>query len=343
MQDRQEKARRSVKSEDQAAVPDRTSGKGRSSGGELPHGLPATMPDQPGKDGMPSVPTGLTPKAPKRDNKCPHDDDDEITEVPDEDKLAKPLKKKKKKKNNKDPKEAVPTRKGGTRPSTSTVEPEDVAAEATPVPAATEVPAEETKAPKKKKKQKKEDAELEKFWLEQREAKAKEMSKVKHRKLQHEQDFRVVQNYRNSIPGALLETINGADHRGYLLGRFQKENNYMSKKCGHKRNLMTVEHLLTHIAKYTNELTKHLKEAQQIIKSNFLMVQGMPSGDKCTPEFAMHVLMDCDGNLIDCDHQVYRKEQNIGLHDVVSPAAMARVTAWETYIVDGIPTTIKGR
>ena len=100
------------------------------------------------------------------------------------------------------------------------------------------------------------------------------MSKIKHRKLQHEQDFRAVRNYQKSIPGALLETINGADHRGYLLGRFQKENNYMSKKCGHKRNLMTVEHLLTRIAKYANEPTKHLKEAQQIIKSNFPMVQG---------------------------------------------------------------------
>ena len=190
------------------------------------------------------------------------------------------------------------------------------------------------------KKQKK-DAKLEKFRLEQREAKAKEMSKIKHRKLQHEQDFRAVQNYRKSIPGALLESINGADHKGYLVERFQKENNYMSKKCGQKWNLMTVERLLTHIAKYANEPTKRLKEAQQIIKSNFPMVQGMPSGDKCTPEFAVRVLMDCEGNLIDCDHQVYGKEQNIGLHDVISPVAMARVTARETYIVDGIPTSIK--
>ena len=194
---------------------------------------------------------------------------------------------------------------------------------------------------KRRRNRKKEDAELEKFWLEQREAKAKEMSKVKQWKLQHEQDFRAIRNYRKSIPSALLETINGADHRGYLLGRFQKENNYMSKKCSHKRNLMTVERLLTRIAKYANEPTKRLKEAQQIIRSNFLMVQGMSSGDKCTPEFAVHVLMDCEGNLIDCDHQVYGKEQNIGLHDVVSPAAMAWVTARETYIVDGIPTTIK--
>ena len=31
----------------------------------------------------------------------------------------------------------------------------------------------------------------------------------------------------------------------------------------------------------------------------------------------------------------------IGLHNVVSPAAMARVMVQETYIVDGIPTTIK--
>ena len=167
------------------------------------------------------------------------------------------------------------------------------------------------------------------------------MSKVKHRKLQCEQDFWAIWNYRKSIAGALLETINGADHQGYLLGRYQKENNYMSKKCGHKRNLMTVEGLLTDIAKYANELTKCLKEAQQIIKSSFLMVQGMPSGDKCTLEYAVRVLMDCEGNLIDCDHQEYGKEQNIGLHDVVSPAAMARVTVRETYIVDGIPTTIK--
>ena len=167
------------------------------------------------------------------------------------------------------------------------------------------------------------------------------MSKIKHRKLQREQDFWGVRNYRKSIPGALLESINGADHQGYLMERFQKENNYMSKKSSHKWNLMTVERLLTCIAKYANEPTKCLKEAQQIIKSNFPMVQGMPSGDKCTLEFAVHVLMDCEGNLIDCDHQVYGKEQNIGLHDVISLAAMARVTARETYIVDGIPTTIK--
>ena len=97
---------------------------------------------------------------------------------------------------------------------------------------------------------------------------------------------------------------------------------------------MTVKRLLTRIAKYADEPTKRLKEAQQVIKSNFPMVQGMPSGDKCTPEFAVRVLMDCN-------HQVYGKEQNIGLHNVVSPAAMAQVTAQETYIVDGIPPTIK--
>ena len=108
----------------------------------------------------------------------------------------------------------------------------------------------------------------------------------------------------------------------------------MSKKCGHKRNVMTVERLLTRIAKYADEPTKCLKEAQQVIKSTFPMVQGMPSGDKCTLEFAVHVLMDCD-------HQEYGKEQNIRLHDVVSPAVMARVMARETYIVNGIPTTIK--
>ena len=131
------------------------------------------------------------------------------------------------KRKNKDPKEAVPTWKSeddGDRPKhLDGLKPEDVADEATPVPASTEVLAEGTKAPKKKKKQKKEDAKLEKFRLEQREAKAKEMSKVKHRKLQREQDFWALRNYRKSIPGALLETINGADHSSHLLERFQKE------------------------------------------------------------------------------------------------------------------------
>ena len=225
MRDRQEKAGRSVESEDQAAVLNWNSGKGHGSGRELPHGLPATLPDRPGKDGMPTVPTDPTPEAPKWDNKCPHNDDDEIMEVLDEDKPAGPLKKKKKKKKNKDPREAVPTRNGeddGAHPSTLMVEPEEVADEATPVLASTEVLAEETKASKQKKR-KKEDAELEKFRLEQREAKAKEMSKDKHRKLQHEQDFQALRNDRKSIPGALLETINGTDHSSHLLGRFQKK------------------------------------------------------------------------------------------------------------------------
>ena len=51
MWDWQEKAWRSVELEDQAAVPDWTSGKGHGSSRELPHGLPVTFPDRPGNDG----------------------------------------------------------------------------------------------------------------------------------------------------------------------------------------------------------------------------------------------------------------------------------------------------
>ena len=167
------------------------------------------------------------------------------------------------------------------------------------------------------------------------------MAWAKHRKLQHDQDFRALRNYQKTLPADLLDTINGADHSAFLLGRLKKEGNYMNKKSSRKRNLMSVDHLLSWIAKYANELEKRLKEAHQMTRATFLMVQGMPSGDKCTLELAVHVLMDCEGNAIACDHSEYGKEQNIGLHDVVSPAAMARVTATETYIVDGVPTTIK--
>ena len=103
---------------------------------------------------------------------------------------------------------------------------------------------------------------------------------------------------------------------------------------------MSVERLLSWIAKYANELEKRLKEAHQMTKATFLMVQGMPSGNKCTLALVICVLMDCEGNIIACNHLEYGKEQNIGLHDV-SPPAMARVTATETYIMDGVPTTIK--
>ena len=82
LQDWQEKARKSVESEGQAAVPDWTSSEERGSGRELPHGLPATLPDRPGKDGMPTVPKDPTPEALKWDNKCPHDDDDEMGQTP---------------------------------------------------------------------------------------------------------------------------------------------------------------------------------------------------------------------------------------------------------------------
>ena len=348
MQDQQERAWRSVEAESQAAVSDRTTGKERGSGRGLPHGLPATLPNPPGGDGMPTVPSDLTPEAPRWGTKCPHDDDDdEITELPNEDEPAGPPMKKKKKKKSKDkPKDEVPVPEAqddGARPSTSTAEPEVVAEESMPVPASSKFPAEETKVPrkKKKKKQKKKEANLEKFQLEQWEAKAKEMAKVKHRKIQPEQDFRAVRNYWKSVPAAFLETINGADHSGFLLEKLKKENNYMSKKSGHKRNLMTVEQLLSRIAKYANEPAKCLREAQAIIKSTFPMVQGMPTGDKCSLELVVRVLMDCLGKSIDCDHHEYGKEQNIGLHNVISPVAMARVTVWETHIVDGIPTTIK--
>ena len=56
----------------------------------------------------------------------------------------------------------------------------------------------------------------------------------------------------------------------------------MNKKFGRKRNLMSVEHLLSRIAKYANDPEKRLKEAHQMTKATFLMVQGMPSGNKCT-------------------------------------------------------------
>ena len=67
-------------------------------------------------------------------------------------------------------------------------------------------------------------------------------------------------------------------------------------------------------------------------KATFLMVQGMPSSNKFTPAVAVRVLIDCKGNAIACDYSEYGKEQNIGLHNVVSLTAMARVTATVPFV-----------
>ena len=104
---------------------------------------------------------------------------------------------------------------------------------------------------------------------------------------------------------------------------------------------MTTERLLAQIAKHADSPEQRLKEAQAFIKASFPKVQGMATAEKSFPKLVVHVLVDCNDQAIDCDHREYGKEQNIGLHDVFHPAAMARITAKETHVVDGILTKIK--
>ena len=189
-----------------------------------------------------------------------------------------PPKKKKKKKNkskdrSKDKTPLPEAQDDGARASKSMAKPEVAAEEPVLVTATSGTPVEGAKVSKKKKKK---SAELEKFLLEQREAKVKEMARAKHQKLQHDQDFKALWNYRKSLPADLLNTINGADHSGFLLGRLQKEGNYMSKKSGRERNLMSVDRLLSRIAKYANEPEKRLKEAHQMTKATFRWYRACP-------------------------------------------------------------------
>ena len=153
MQDRQEVARK--KTEAKAPI------------GSLLPGLPATLPDLPGGEGIPVMPSNPTPEAPKQGTKHPHDDDNEITELPDEGEPAMPPKKKKKSKDK--PMEEVPVLDvpdDGACPSSSTAKPEVVATKPKQAPAPSGIPEGETKVPKKKKKKKKDkqEADLEKFW-----------------------------------------------------------------------------------------------------------------------------------------------------------------------------------
>ena len=259
-----------------------------------------------------------------------------------------PPKKKKKKKDKGRLKEEVPDPvipDDGVRPGTSSAKPE-IAVKPKPAAGLSRDPDEEAEQPKKKKKKKKqkkhkEDPDLERFWEQEREARAKEMARTVHRKLQRQLDFRSVRNYRKTIPEKLLDTINGTDHSKFLEDKLGKEGNYMSKKNDHRRNLMTVEKLLSRIAKFAKNPEQRLKEAQSFIKSTFPKVHGMATTEQSSPRFVVHVLMDCFDEQIDCNHQKYGKEQNIGLHNVISPAGTALITVKETYDVDGIPTKVK--
>ena len=342
MEDRQEAAQQRAEAE----ASDQTSSCGRGSGSGLPYGLPAALPDLAAEEGIPAKPTDPAPTAPKQGKKHSHaDDDDEIMELPTGGELAMPPKRKKKKKSKDKAKEEVPVPEvpdDGARPGSSSAKPEE-AGEPTPAADPPGIPNEETEQPKKKKKKKKnkKDPGLEKFQEQEREARAKEMAKNVHQKLQRDLDFRSVWKYREKIPPALLETINRADHSDFLLKKLKKDGNYMSQKNGYRRNLMTTERLLAQIAKHAEDPEQRLKEAQAFVKATFSKVQGMATTEKSFPKLVVQVLMDCHNEPIDCNHCEYGKEQNIGLHDVIHPAAMARVTAKETHVVDGILTKVK--
>ena len=62
-----------------------------------------------------------------------------------------------------------------------------------------------------------------------------------------------------------------------MLGRLKKEGNYMNKKSGRKRNLMSVDRLLSQITKYANELEKRLKEAHQMTRATSQWYRACPA------------------------------------------------------------------
>ena len=342
MEDRQEAARQRAEAE----ASDRASSRGRGSLSGLPYGLPAAVPDLAAEGEIPAKPSDPAPAAPKQGKKRSHaDDDDEIMELPTGDEPVVPPKRKKKKKSKDKAKEEVPVpdrTDDGALPGSSSAKPEETGGHP-PAADPPGVPDEETEQPKKKKKKKKNkgDPGLKKFREQEQEAKAKEIARNIHRKLQRDLDFRSVRKYREKISPELLESINGADHSGFLVDKLTKDGNYMSKKNGHRRNLMTTERLLARIAKHADNPEQRLEEAQAFVRAAFPKVQGMTTAEKSFPKLVVRVLVDCYDEPIDCDHCEYGKEQNIGLHDVIHPAAMARVTARETHMVDGFPTRVK--
>ena len=167
------------------------------------------------------------------------------------------------------------------------------------------------------------------------------MALARYRGIQHARDFPAVIAYRQTLDPATLETINGADHTAFLIQEVNAEGSYVGQKNGKERNVLDKDRLLKAIAKRAKKKSKRLKEARELMEATFSMVVGMPRHEKHKPLLAVRCLMDCNGNTMDCDHPSYGKEQNIGLHGLIHPAAMSRVTTKETYTIDGYETTVK--
>ena len=76
---------------------------------------------------------------------------------------------------------------------------------------------EDPEVPKKKKKKKEKKSALEKFQEDLRKQKAREMALARHRGIQCARDFPTVIAYRQTLDPGSLDTINGADHTGFLI------------------------------------------------------------------------------------------------------------------------------
>ena len=148
-------------------------------------------------------------------------------------------------------------------------------------------------------------------------------------------------NYHQTLSQTTLGTINGGDHTDFLIQVYNTLGLYLGRRAGKERNLLTKDRLLKEIAKKAEKKSLCLKDAKELFEAMFPMVNGMPRHEKHTPTLAIWCLMDCDGNKIDSNHPSYGKEQNIGLHGVIHPAAMSRVTTKETFDIDGYETTSK--
>ena len=165
MQDRREKTwEKKSEGKDQVATSQRVAGGGLGSAGELPPGLPAKLPKFPKRDVTSIKLSNPAPEASSQGKKHPLDADDEIVEL-DHDKVTRPPKKKKKKKNkskdkSKDETPVPEAQDNGAHGNNPAAEPEAVAEEPAPVPAAPGTLEEGNKVPKKKKKK---SAKLEKF------------------------------------------------------------------------------------------------------------------------------------------------------------------------------------
>ena len=143
--------------------------------------------------------------------------------------------------------------------------------------------------------------------------------------LQYEKEFESFKAYRKTIK-RLREAPNTNDHTAYIRDYVLKEQAQSYSCAG---NLMMAWAFLKKMRTQCTDAEK-IKRADKLLWEKSMpgvpdesMVDG--KREKCLAHYVMQVLQNRAGVIVDSHHADWERDQNIGLHDLISPISMTKI------------------